>query len=182
MEDPDSKQKIGGWLKFGPKELGLWGLGMSDLQEGAQPIALCEAAMIPLGMMAWPAMFRGRCIIWYVDNTSALASLVKGASKNPHLEKIVGITWILAYHRKAEIYFEWVDSKSNWSDGISRDFGNDPVARRLGFTTSPLHLDMSWWQLSSVELWQCAEDLCHGLPLRPLAQISTLSEQALGSN
>ena len=86
---------------------------MEKIEQGEQPIALCEAAMVPLAVLQWPEKIRGRKLVWYVDNTSAMASLVKRASANAHLEGIVGLTWMIAYHLQVDIWFEWVDSESN---------------------------------------------------------------------
>ena len=84
---------------------------------------------------------------------------MKGASRNSHLEKIVGITWIIAYHLQADLWFEWVDSESNWADQISRLFEADPVSRRLGFVTSRIELDMSWWSQDWTAVWRRTESL-----------------------
>ena len=79
------------------------------IHDGRQPIALCEAAMVPLALTTWPERFRGRSVVWFVDNTAAMSAFVKGVSGNPHLEKIVGLTWIIAFHLSTTIWFEWVE-------------------------------------------------------------------------
>ncbi len=122
VEDTATGVKLGAWLQFKAAELARWGLTLEDLEAGQQPIALCEAAMIPLTMLRWPDVFRQRHVVWYVDNTAALASFVKGASANEDLEIIVAIFWMAACHLQCSVWFEWVDSDSNWSDGVSRDF------------------------------------------------------------
>ena len=66
--------------------------------------------MLPITLASWPQLFRTRKVVWYVDNTSALAAFVKGASANAHLERIVGILWVLAHHLQCDIWVEWVDS------------------------------------------------------------------------
>ena len=108
--------------------------------------------------LEWPETFRGRKVVSYVDNTSALACFVKGASGNRHLERIVGLLWVLAYHLSADIWLEWVDSKSNWADKISRLFGEDPLSRHLGFRTRRLFPDTSWWDRPWIDVWRAAQD------------------------
>ena len=93
---------------------------------------------------------------------------MKGASRNEHLERIVGITWIIAYHLQADLWFEWVDSESNWADQISRLFGADPVSRRLGFETSPIELDISWWPQDWTAVWRRIENLVSVAPAEAL--------------
>ena len=109
--------------------------------------------MVPLGLLEWPDLFRGRQVIWYVDNTPAMAAFVKGASSNPHLEQIVGLTWILAFHLDCQLWFEWVDSDSNWSDDLSRHLAGDTLSQELGFTPEPITQDSVWWQLPWLSLW-----------------------------
>ena len=88
-----------------------------------------------------------------------MASFVKGASADQQLEKVVGLTWIIAFHLRTQIWFEWVDSNSNWSDGISRDFGSDEVSKRLGFKTGPMKKTMQWWSEEWKEVWRRAEQV-----------------------
>ena len=109
--------------------------------------------MIPISFLRWNSLLCRRSVVWYIDNTSAMASFLKGASKNAHLERIVAITWITAYYLKIDIWFEWVDSESNWSDGISRDLGEDDVSSRLGFHTEGVSPDMQWWNDDLSNIW-----------------------------
>ena len=46
------------YLQFREICLAAWDLAMSDIEGGTQPIALCEAAMLPLALMAMPELFR----------------------------------------------------------------------------------------------------------------------------
>ena len=94
-----------------------------------------------------------RCIAWYIDNISATVSFLKGASKNAHLERIAGITWTAAYYMQVDIWLEWVDSGSNWSDGISRDLSEDKVSAGLGSQTEPIMPDMQWLNDDFSNIW-----------------------------
>ena len=138
---------------FGARELGAWGLTQADLEEGRQPIALCEAAMLPLALFADHATFRGRDVLWVVDNTSALHSFVRGTSGNKYLEEIVAVYWFAAFELKCRIWLEWVDSDANWSDGISRLLGEDELSAELGFRTCLLEDQMAWWHEDPTLLW-----------------------------
>ena len=151
--DPEDGTKTAGYLGFREEFLEQWGLSFQALQEGKQPIAKCEAAMILLSLLQWPEVFSGRRVIWYVDNTSAMHSFVKGASADLHLEKIVGLTWILAFHLDCQIWFEWVDSGSNWSDDLSRDLERDQLSRELGYDPRPITQESAWWSESWLAVW-----------------------------
>ena len=105
-------------------------------------------------MLNWPEAFRGRHVIWFVDNTAATAAFVKGASSNEDLERIVGLFWVLAFHLDCSVWFEWVDSKANWSDGISRLYEKDLLSKKLGFATARMQLDMAWWGEPWRSVWE----------------------------
>ena len=109
--------------------------------------------MLPLAMLALPETFRVRSVVWYVDNTSAMASFVKGASANPHLERIVAIFWMSAFLLQSTIWIEWVDSESNWSDGLSRALAADAFVAEHGFQTEEVWPDMSWWSEPLPVVW-----------------------------
>ena len=165
MHDPLGP-KVTRHLQFRQGCLTLWDLTLEDIANGRQPIALCEAAMLPLAMIAMPEVFRGRSVVWYVDNTSAMASFVKGASANAHLERIVAICWMCSFHLRATIWVEWVDSHANWSDGLSRALAGDQFVVDHNFVTEEVMPDMAWWSEPLNEVWDRLTLL--------------LSEQALG--
>jgi hypothetical protein len=94
-----------------------------------------------------------------------MAAFVKGASANEFLERIVGLCWMLAYHLDVRIWFEWVDSDSNWSDGVSRLFEADELAQQLGFQLSPMDQPAAEWGLSWLEMWRYAQSATEELAL-----------------
>jgi hypothetical protein len=142
------------YLQFRESCLAAWDLSMDLIGEGRQPIALCEAAMLPLALLAMPELFRGRSVVWYVDNTSAMAAFVKGASANFHLERIVAVFWLCCYQLGCSVWLEWVDSESNWSDGLSRDLANDAFVVEHGFETRETFPELAWWNQPLAEVWK----------------------------
>ncbi len=158
--DPESGSRTGGFLEFEEVALGLWGLTFQEIQDGRQPMALCEAAMVPLTCLQWSEWFRGRRAVRYVDNAAAMATFVKGASAIEYLEKIVGLFWMLACHLGVNVWFACVDSDSNWSDGFSREFEADELTRELGFELSPTAQPQCAWAKSWMDLWLYAQGAC----------------------
>ena len=103
-----------------------------------------------------PGSFRGRSVVWYVDNTSAIAAFVKGASANEHLERIVAVFWLCCFRLGCSVWVEWVDSESNWFDGLSRDLADDSFVVEHGFDTHTHQIfpELGWWNKPLTEVWE----------------------------
>ena len=88
------------------------------------------ALLIPM----WdPEVVESSDIIWFVDNQGAASSLAKGASGSPDIDRIVSLSHLLWARCRARVWLEWVDSKANVADGISRDGFLDKASKALGF-------------------------------------------------
>ena len=87
------------------------------------------------------------CKHWYVDHTDFVSdaecgssitgrfTLIRGRSDSPDLEVMSGIIHAFLFAYKTWIFWEWVPSKSNWIDSISRLGWNDPWHRSNNFTS-----------------------------------------------
>ena len=75
---------------------------------------------------------RGRDVIFFVDNEAAVAACIRGASRCDDVGLIVQAIQWEALKLDCRLWFEWIDSKSNPSDGLSRDGLDDEwtVAQR----------------------------------------------------
>ena len=51
------------------------------------------------------------------------------------------------------IWFEFIDSGANWSDGISRELHDDQFAKDHGFRVSTLAVPLQLWSCDLVSLW-----------------------------
>ena len=103
---------------------------------GEKKIAQLELIMVLYGLVMRPDMFRNRRGIWFIDNTAALMSLIRGRSDSPDLEHMSRMIHVVLYALNCWIFWEWIPSKSNWADAISRLGVNDPWVHRNGFTSS----------------------------------------------
>ena len=65
-------------------------------------------------------ILQGSLWIHFIDNASALGSLVKGSSSVMQQDVIVGFTWDYIARLDVLAWFDRVDSKSNPVDGLSR--------------------------------------------------------------
>eukprot|EP00971_Amphidinium_carterae_P063657 1259692-Amphidinium_carterae.1 len=54
------------------------------------------------------------------DNSASLHSMVKGCAREPVLDRSVSLAHLLCTKHDIHMWFEFVGSESNWSDGISR--------------------------------------------------------------
>ena len=58
--------------------------------------------------------------LWLIDNIAALMALVAGYSDHTSLDLMAQFVQIAMFAVKACLYFEYVQTKANWSDEISR--------------------------------------------------------------
>ena len=63
---------------------------------------------------------------------------------------------MLAYHWECTVWSEWVDSESNWANGVSRQLAMDPFAQRHGFTLQEMGQPSVWWAAELPEVWEMA--------------------------
>ncbi|CAE8608115.1 unnamed protein product [Polarella glacialis] len=130
--------------------------GVYDLwSAGVHRIAQLELLMVLVALVSNPNRFRGRRGVWFIDNTAALIAMVRGRSDSADLDRLALIIHAAMFALEVWIYFEWIETKSNRSDGISRDAENDKWHVENKFSTE-----------------QCSFPLCHWkLPLRALIRV-----------
>ena len=73
-----------------------------------------------LGITELAAIFKERKVIWFEDNTAVLSGLVRGCSSHAELDTGVASIHMLLAVLEARCWFEWIESKANWSDEASR--------------------------------------------------------------
>lgn len=100
---------------------------------GDRKIAQLEMLMILYGLLARPEQFRDRRGIWFIDNIAALMCLIRGRSDNADLEHIANMIHAALFALRCWCFWEWIPSKSNWSDSISRLGAADPWYRSHSF-------------------------------------------------
>ena len=100
--------------------------------------AICISWLLtirPQGIYLVFDQVQGCRILWLVDNSPSLHALVKGASGNQAMDRAIALTYIMCLISDCSIYFEYVDSFSNFSDGISRELDKDRWAAEHGIST-----------------------------------------------
>lgn len=74
--------------------------------DGHGDIFLIEALGPLVLLLVFPKIFRDAMWIYYIDNTAAEASLIRGATSSYIGNHIVGLTWLLIQKRRLWPYFE----------------------------------------------------------------------------
>ena len=139
--------------------LTVWNFGDRE-REGTNPIAVCEAAMVPLALWKLQGHMEHREVIFFLDNTVSLYGMFKGVSNQEDVARSAFLAHILAAKAKCKLWFEFVESKSNWSDGISRDLGKCEFCRAHGIRTEQVFIPQEWWKWPTLELYQRVKAAC----------------------
>ena len=105
-------------------------------------IAQLELPAAGQGILTFPELFRSCSVVWYVDNVAALMSLVRGRSDTAELDFMSQFV-----HLHCHSYWEWIQSKSNWADGISRGGFRDPWLLAHGFSIHRSSVPVYLWAL-----------------------------------
>jgi hypothetical protein len=103
-----------------PDELFDW------LDQGAQKITQLEMLMIAHALVKRAGDFRGRRGFWFIDNVASLMCLIRGRIDAEDLEKISRFIHIALFACETILFWEYIPSKSNWADPISRLGAKDP--------------------------------------------------------
>jgi len=132
--------KTGAYMTMGKEVFDLW-------QPGDRKIAQLELLMVLDTFLSAAHVMRGRRGVFFIDNIAALMSLVRGSSKNEDLDAMASMIRGLCMELNISVYFEWVQSKSNWSDGISRDGLDDEWYQSKGFRVSKSRCISLLWRI-----------------------------------
>ena len=139
-----------------PEELlTLWGFPRKERQTGRNPIAVCEAAVVLLSLWQWRHLLKGCSVLWYIDNAVSLHSIVKGMSKEVSISRVAEAICIISYRLDIHVWYEFVASKDNWSDGVSRVGFQDELIQNIAAICTPLECSSQWWTMPLAECWEC---------------------------
>ena len=114
---------------------------------GDKKIAQLELMMVLYVLITRPAFFRGRRGIWFIDNLAALMSLIRGRSSSPDLDRISSMIHVALFALRCWTWWEYIPSKSNWSDSISRLGLSDPWHSANHFSSSFAFFPLALWDL-----------------------------------
>ena len=140
--------KTAGCVVFEEELLDLWGYNSAVRARGGNCIALAEAAMIPLALYHNRHIIRDRDVIMFIDNSVALFTMVKGVSNQPHICRSSQLAAFLCFRKNVRVWYEFVPSKANWSDSVSRELLDCPFCAKHGIPISVLQIPKDWYACS----------------------------------
>jgi len=110
---PPSQQPIGGTCLIPEAVIAAWNPRRQQICPGEALAGL---------LVPWfhPGLFEDTDALWFIDNESAASCLIRGSSREPDLHAIAQFSHLLCHTLRSRVWFEWIDSKSNPSDGLSR--------------------------------------------------------------
>ena len=114
---------------------------------GDKKIAQLELVQVLFALASRANSFRQRRGLWFIDNLAALMALVRGRSESPDLERLSHLIHLACFALKTWIYWEYIPSKSNWADAISRLGFADPWHQHHGFTQHYAYFPTILWDL-----------------------------------
>ena len=94
---------------------------MGLLQDRNTPILAVESfAAIAVPWIS-PEIFKDEVVLWWVDNLAACSSLIRGVAKPEDIDLFASISFNQFASLGGRPWFEWIDSDSNPSGGLSRE-------------------------------------------------------------
>ena len=99
---------------------------LSHLITRKQQILAVEAFAAAAAPWISRDIFRDRDSIWFVDNASAVSTLTRGSAKPEDIDNLSAMVTLQNATIHHSCWFEWIDSDSNPSDGLSRLGLEDP--------------------------------------------------------
>ena len=138
-----------GWVIFqqGEKPIGVSCIAnesiLKHLIDRSTQILAVESFAAVAAPWVSPHLFSGRDVIWWIDNLSAMSSLVRGAARPEDIDIFASMAALQFAALRCRPWYEWVDSDSNPSDGLSRDGVKDAWTLQQGWDLYDLG-DMDW--------------------------------------
>ena len=115
-------------------------------------IAQLELIAVFVAMVEVASLIRRSHGLWFIDNVAALMALVKGSSKTSSLDQIAKATQLGCFALEIQSYYEYVESKANWSDEISRLGSEGPWAIQNHFQIKQCQVAIMLLQLPCIAI------------------------------
>jgi hypothetical protein len=117
----------------GPSWVDVWDVPewvQDQLQQRHTQIMPAELLAAPLTYLAAPASFRNRDVLFFIDNQAAMAALIRASSRVSDCSLISLFCSIATMVLRARTWYEYVNTKQNPADRLSRLGYDDPTVRQ----------------------------------------------------
>jgi len=125
------------------------------LERDDNQIGVLEAVAVVASLATFSQVIKGAEVMVFIDDQGVLGSLLKGQSRSPETNAMVGQIWLKAATDDVYLYWWRVESHANVSDGPTRD--DFDIMRRLGASEWPLvwpeFLRALWAPIGSAMRW-----------------------------
>ncbi len=107
--------------------------------------SIMEVVAVPVVsvLVALAGLVQHRDVIWFIDNVATLSAFIKGGCDAPDLDRAAVVVSLAIARSGARVWFEHIESKSNWADDFSRLRGEDTWCPVNGFALRQLEVP-SW--------------------------------------
>ena len=92
-----------------------------------------ETLAVLLVPMLLPQYFVAADVLWFIDNQASVTAVIKGCSAEGDVHEIAHLAAVSRCAQRTKVWFEWIDSDSNPSDGLSRLGLQDPWSKQQGW-------------------------------------------------
>jgi len=96
-------------------------------------LGICELWAFYIFVVDHAQALAGRDLRMFIDNIGVIANLVKGSTGRHNLAVLLTIILVILASLDTRVWFEYVDTDSNPSDGLSRYGLADPLSQRMGW-------------------------------------------------
>ena len=103
--------------------------------------------MVLFALASRASSCRSRKGVWFIDNVAAHMALIRGRSDSPDFEPLAHLIHVALFSLQTWVCWEWIPTKSNWSDSISRLGEVDPWSAANGFVLHPSSYPLEVWSL-----------------------------------
>ena len=107
---PSSGEAVAGTCLVPDKVVSEW----KPRQQHIFPGETLAALIIPI---LYPDLVKNMDALWFIDNQAAVSAAITGSSKEGDIHEIAHYAAVLRINIAFRVFFEWVDSDSNPSDG-----------------------------------------------------------------
>ena len=115
----------------------------SRQRQSLTQIVMAEAIALVLDVIHAPAFMRERDVVCFVDKEAVCASAIRGSSSAEDVSDVVETAALLNLKLGNRVWYEWIDSRSNISDGLSREGKECILANRICATIVEIE-SQSW--------------------------------------